>query len=542
LVKAAQAIHVATGVHLFSIKRIMTWGIPLWGIALSALAADIHFLIMSDTVVGPISPYIYGINDEEPAGSGATLRRLGGNRLTGYNWVNNASNAGKDWNHTSDNWLCDQAHLADGDQPGALAKNFIEENQKTGMESLVTLPMAGYVAADKNGEVEEKETAPSKRWKPVIFHKKGKFTLAPHPKDRFVYDDEFVNFLVSNYKTAAEGGVKFYDLDNEPGIWSQTHPRIHPKPTNYWEMANLTERLAFAVTKVDPTAQILGPVSYGWQEFLNLQNSPDSEEINKTEGTFLDFYLRQMKALEGHDGRRLLHILDLHWYPEVQANSKRITEGDTSPESVEARLQAPRSLWDPGYVEKSWITQSSTQGKPIQLIPWLKEKIDRDYPGTGLGFSEYDYGAGEHVSGGLAQADALGIFGKYGVTLAAFGGKLKSYNLAAFHLYRDYDGKGSAFGNTEVSSGSDDITQTSVYAATDSKRPGTLWVVVLNKNQKDSLSGKFEIQGKTGYKTWMRYGFDAQSTQIKPSGTGLLSQNKFDYSLPPLSANLFICE
>jgi hypothetical protein len=249
-----------------------------------------------------------------------------------------------------------------------------------------------------------------------------------------------------------------------------------------------------------------------------------------------------MKALEAHDGRRLLHILDLHWYPEAQGGSKRITGGDTSAESVEARLQAPRSLWDPGYVEKSWITQNSTQGKSIQLIPWLKGKIDQDYPGTGLGFSEYDYGAGDHISGGIAQADALGIFGKYGVSLAAQWGKLKPYNLAAFRLYRDYDGKGSAFGDTEVSSGSDDIIQTSIYASTDSKRNGVLWVVVLNKNQRESLTGKFEIQGKEGYKNWQRYGFNPQSAEIKLMGSGALCQNKFDYSLPPLTASLFVCQ
>jgi mannan endo-1,4-beta-mannosidase len=523
----------------------MTWrAIQILILVLTAFplrAADVHFLIMPDTVVGNISPYIYGMNAEDPSGSGATLRRLGGNRLTGYNWVNNASNAGKDWKHTSDNWLCDREGYKDCDQPGALVKHFVEENQKAGMESLITLPMAGYVAADKDGEVGENEKAPSKRWKEVVFHKKGKFTLSPNPKDKYVYDDEFVNFLVSNYKTAAEGGVRFYDLDNEPGIWDETHPRIHPKPATYWEMANLTERLAYAVTKVDPTAQILGPVSYGWQEFLTLQNSPDSAEINKTEGTFLDFYLKQMKALEGHDGRRLLNILDLHWYPEAQGGGKRITEGDVSPDSVDARLQAPRSLWDPGYVEKSWITASSTQGKAIQLIPWLKGKIEQNYPGTGLGFSEYDYGAGDHVSGGIAQADVLGIFGKYGVALAAYWGKLKPYNLAAFHLYRDYDGKGSAFGDTEISSGSDDISQTSIYAAADSKRAGALWVVVLNKNQKESVSGKFEIQGKTSYQSWQRYGFDSQSAEIKLMGSGSLSQNKFDYSLPPLTASLFVC-
>ena len=101
-----------------------------------------------------------------------------------------------------------------------------------------------------------------------------------------------------------------------------------------------------------------------------------------------------------------MHVLDLHWYPEAQgggdpktgAGAKRITEGDNSPESIDARLQAPRSLWDPAYVEKSWITTYSTQKKPIQLLTWVKQKIDQRYPGTKLAFTEYDYGSGDHVS------------------------------------------------------------------------------------------------------------------------------------------------
>ena len=139
--------------------------------------------------------------------------------------------------------------------------------------------------------------------------------------------------------------------------------------------------------------------------------------------------------------------------PETGAGAKRITEGDNSPESIDARLQAPRSLWDPAYVEKSWITTYSTQKKPIQLLTWVKQKIDQRYPGTKLAFTEYDYGSGDHVSGGLAQADVLGIFGKYGVFMSNYWGDLKTYNKAAFKLYRNYDGKNGSFGDTAVSAG-----------------------------------------------------------------------------------------
>src|SRR5687767_8700033 len=49
-----------------------------------------------------ISPLIYGTNDHYQF---APAKRLGGNRITNYNWENNASNAGRDWYHESDNYV-----------------------------------------------------------------------------------------------------------------------------------------------------------------------------------------------------------------------------------------------------------------------------------------------------------------------------------------------------------------------------------------------------------------------------------------------------
>ena len=46
----------------------------------------------------PISPFVYGHNHPEWGKQGwtAPLSRVGGNRLTAYNWETNASNAGSD--------------------------------------------------------------------------------------------------------------------------------------------------------------------------------------------------------------------------------------------------------------------------------------------------------------------------------------------------------------------------------------------------------------------------------------------------------------
>ena len=515
-------------------------------------AADVNFLIMPDEVIGPISPYIYGVNDVDPGDSGATVRRLGGNRMTGYNWTNNASNAGNAGRHMSDNWLCENHSYTDCDKPGAFAKHFVEENRQYGVQTLMTIPLAGFVAADKDGEVTDREAAPNRRWKRTEFHKRKPYSLAPDPRDPIVYEDEFVNYLVSNFKKGGEGGIRFYDLDNEPGIWPSTHPRIHPEKTSYWEMRNRTEAAAENILRVDPTAMIFGAVCSGWQEFLTLQDAPESGDasVTQTFPTYLDFYLDFIHHLQSAYHKRLVQVLDLHWYSEAQGSgnpstglgAKGITENDVTPDFIEARLQAPRSLWDPGYVEKSWITRLSTKGKPIELIPWVKEKIDTRCPGTLLAFSEYDYGAGDHVSGGIAQADVLGIFGKFGIFLAAFGGELKPFNRAAFKLFRNYDGKNGTFGDTAVSAATEDVTRTSCYAATDSKTPGILRVVILNKNQRDSIHGQVKLQGRNTYVSFEAFSFKGDSPEIKPVKKDKVEKNHFDYSLPPLSATLFVLQ
>ena len=65
-------------------------------------------------------------------GSGATVRRMGGNRQTGYNWENNASNAGSDYEHQSDEWPCTALGYKDCGVPGAQFIDFAQREQDAG--------------------------------------------------------------------------------------------------------------------------------------------------------------------------------------------------------------------------------------------------------------------------------------------------------------------------------------------------------------------------------------------------------------------------
>ena len=130
----------------------------------AALSITVNIDASQDRIA--ISPYVYGTNDDMGLDL-ATFRRLGGNRMTGYNWENNASNAGIDWQHQSDDYMCSIQGLsaAQCSTIGGVITHWHDRSVAIGAASELTLEMAGYVAADMNGPVAESETAPSSRWK-----------------------------------------------------------------------------------------------------------------------------------------------------------------------------------------------------------------------------------------------------------------------------------------------------------------------------------------------------------------------------------------
>ena len=487
-----------------------------------------------------ISPYIYGANSDMGLNL-LTFRRLGGNRMTGYNWENNASNAGIDWNQQSDDYMCAVLGLTGAAcaAAGGVITRWHDQSVAMGAISELTLQMAGYVAADMNGPVAQGETAPSARWKAAPFAKGSPFTTAPSLTDGSVYMDEQVNFMVSRYGGAsAANGVKIYGLDNEPDIWSGSHPRIHPTPVGAAELVTRSAALAKAVKAVDPNAQIFGYESYGFNGYYSLQDAPDWPGVKGSYGWYIDYYLDQMKGQGATAGKRLLDGLSVHWYPEAQGGGQRIVFGGTgSVDTQKARVQAPRSLWDPTYHETSWIAQYYPSFLP--LIPRLWSSINTYYPGTRLAFTEFAYGGESDVSGGLATADALGIFGKYGVYAAAYWPveSDQSYVRAAYRLFRDYDGAGARYGGTMVRATADNAADASVYAAIAGSDDTTLHIIVLNKNFDSPADFSFNLAGGRAYLNGEVWAFDAASPAItQRAGITGITGNRFTYTLPPRTA------
>jgi len=500
-------------------------------------ASDVVFQIDSSRDRRMIFPTIYGTNQPDWNGKARnlTLTRIGGNRLTAYNWENNASNAGTDWYNQND------GYLGGGDIPAEAVRAPAAAALAAGASAIVTVPMAGYVAADKlgGGDVAATPDYLNVRFRRSLPAKGAPFSAQPDLSDPYVYQDEFVWFLESRFPGvhAQRYPTLLYDLDNEPDLWASTHPRIHPSPVRYDELLARTIATASAIKNVVPDALILGPVSYGWEGYLTLQNAPDAA----AHGDFLDWYLDQLRSAAVAAGYPLVDVLDLHWYPEATGGGERITDTGTSFAVVEARLQAPRSLWDPTYTEASWITQWSTQG-PIALLPRLEAKIKAHDPGLLLSLSEYNYGGGQDISGGIAQADVLGILGRYGVYAAALWelSTDESFIYGAFAMYRNYDGLDSSFGGVSVSATTSDVTRTSVYASVDSSNDQRMVVVALNKTA-SALSAGVGVAHSLRFARAEVYRLTAASpTPARDADLTLATNGTFQVLLPPFSVSTLV--
>lgn len=509
-------------------------------------AADVKLTIDATKDEHAISPYIYGTNIDDYVwnvknvwttyAKNLTLGRAGGNSWTTYNWENNDNNAGSDYNFTN------YAYLGGGSTPGEAARMRVAAANAAGASEIVTIPIQGYVAADANGAVDPNSTNLSQRFRTVTQNKGSAPVYPPVTTDATVYGDEFVAWLESKFPNAHTDPQRalFYMLDNEPDIWANTHKEVQKSPITYAQLVQKNSEAAAMIKRVAPSALVFGLVSYGWNGYVNLQNAPDANGRD-----WIEFYLDQMKAAEGTNGKRIVDVLDLHYYTAATTPDGKTVQTDDAAAQTDAvaaaRVQSTRSLWDDAYVEKSWITQY-LKNKPVRLLPLMREKIAAHYPGTLLSISEYHFGGGNHISGGVAQADALGIFGREGVFAAThwpITPKVFDYTYAGFAMYRNYDGKNGSFGDTSISAQTSDIEKVTVYASLDSKDPGRMVIVALNKTAA-TVKASFSIAFGTALTKLSAYQLTNAAPSPAPVATPPVPNcQAFVYSLPAMSVTTF---
>jgi hypothetical protein len=285
--------------------------------------------------------------------------------------------------------------------------------------------------------------------------------------------------MVSTFGSAASGGVKYYQLDNEPDNWQglrqDIYPALYPPGTNCLDYSvkissgpesgvspnddiiNRSVAYAAAVKNADPTAQML---------FLSVMNPDDMVNLLYTEcgvgqswgsqfavpysvsNSYAMAMMAKGKQYEATNHRRIFDCLDTHYPGDAQ------------------------SMWTNSFSHfRGWINST--------------------YPGTGICVSEYNVSKDTTDATVTAkEADYLGTFGLMGVQVAAYWTTLApkdssnnyvhNYSYNAFAMFRNYDGAGGAFGNISVGAQSA-YSNVHAYAATDSaSSPSKLWIMLVN--------------------------------------------------------------
>jgi hypothetical protein len=512
-------------------------------LSIQAAPISVTYTIKTDTGQTPISKYIYGSNWGHS--TDYTVQRTGGNRCTAYNWENNWSNAGSDYLFENDTMF----DSSNPPVPGLGITKNIDVFNAQGQESIITLQLAGYVSAPISGQYLNNYPAPSQYFYPVQFAKGAPFCSPPNnpnTSDGVVYMDEFVNFLVWKYGYAGTPtGVKFYCLDNEVDIWHATHKEVHPAHILCQEIRDKSIACATAVKRVDPNCQIMGPVLCTFVGFLNLDNASDWSSVSAGRPWFISYYLDEMKKASDANGRRLLDVLDVHWYPpEDDGNGHGICDNREDPQTFNARMQAPRTLWDTGYVlpdnntypngGSSWVNQSYW-AQYLPILPRFKSDIATYFPDTNIAITEYTWGPSTQWATGITTADFLGICGKYGVYMTNYWGE-GGYIDTAVKMYRNYDGLHSTFGDTNVPAAMSDKVNSSIYASVFASNANELHLIVINKNQTSDITGTFNINSPQNFLAGRVWKFDNNSSSItSTTPISSITNNSFTYTIPKTS-------
>jgi PKD repeat protein len=442
----------------------------------------------------PISPDIYGVafaTTAQLADLNAPLNRHGGNATSSYNWQQNASNRGFDWYFQS---IPEASATA-----GEAGDTFIANARAGGAEPMLTIPMLDWVA--KLGANRSKLAAFSQakygaqtdadwQWMPDagngILQSTGRNVVGNDPNDAntpagVAFQQGWINHLLARWGLAANGGLRYYVLDNEHSLWQSTHREVKPTGPTMDEIRQKMIEYGAMIRAADPGATIVGPEEWGWsgyfwsgydQQYAAANNwccFPDRAAHGGMD--YMPWLLDQLRQYEQQSGKRVLDVFSLHYYPQGGEFGN-----DTSTAMQQLRNRSTRSLWDPNYTDATWINDK------VRLIPRMKGWVSQYYPGLKIAITEYNWGAEGHINGATTQADIYGIFGREGLDIGArwTTPATTSPTYKAMKLYRNYDGNKSGIGDTSVSATVPNPDNLSAFAAERSS-DGAMTVMVVSK-------------------------------------------------------------
>ncbi len=343
----------------------------------------------------PIDPNIYGVAHATTAqlnDLNTPLNRNGGNNTTRYNWQLNADNRGNDWYFES---IADSSATA-----GERGDTFITNARAANAEAMLTIPRSsGWrrvgLGPQQARELLDREVRRANRERLAVVPRRGQrrarpdgqFVTGNDPNDANVpsnstFQQGWVQHLVSRWGTNASRRAALLHSrqrteplalhpsrrpahwrddgrDQEPDGRLRDEDQSGRSDRRWWSgpKSGAGADTSTAATTSNTAARTAGascPIATITAVRTTCPGCSDSSNRASTTA-----------------GQRLLDVFTIHYYPQGGEFSD-----DVSIAMQLRRNRSTRSLWDPAYVDETWINDR------VQLIPRLKNWVSTSYPGT----------------------------------------------------------------------------------------------------------------------------------------------------------------
>lgn len=295
------------------------------------VAGQIQVTVDATADVKPVSPYLYGRNNSFSStdpnwtlpeqdlvrlrDAGVTFfRESGGNNSSKYNWRRKLSSH-PDWynNVYVNNWN----HAAQ-----VLQKHF------PAAQGMWAFQLLGYAAKTGAANFPDWDYNRSQWWEGVNQNLAGggvpnaTGTKAKTEGNINLYlekwnADSSVAMLDHWFGTNGIGlkkdGIRYWNMDNEPEIWSGTHDDVMPVQLSPQEFMQRYIELAKKARAKFPEIKLVGPVTANEWQWYNWEGKPVTE--NGKTYPWLEYFIKTIAEEQQKSGIRLLDVLDIHFYP-----------------------------------------------------------------------------------------------------------------------------------------------------------------------------------------------------------------------------------
>lgn len=454
----------------------------------------------------PVSPFIYGKNNVLPStflASGNTeiirakeagvkfVRQGGGNNSTKYNWKLKLSSH-PDWynNVYANDW-------------DAAAKNLF--TQLPGVQGMWSFQLLGKVAANTRNNFNDWAYNGSQWWEGTGQNlagggqintsgtNNGKALVDGNP-DLYLMNwpaDSTVGILDKWFGPTGLGydksRIRYWNMDNEPEIWSGTHDDVMKTQCTAEEFMQLYFKVAKAARAKYPDIKLVGPVPANEWQWYRWGNGITSGGRNYP---WLEYFIKRIAEEEKASGIKLLDVLDIHFYPGEKEAAQCV--------------QLHRVFFDRTYVYPGangvktvtggWDSNITKEYIFGRCSDWLTKYMGANH-GITFGITEMDIQSSSSNVVSVWYASTLGEFMKNGVEIFT-PWSWKPGMWETLHLFSRYNHQ------SYVQALSQNETLVSAYPTINAGKD-SMTVVLVNRSLTETVQVNLQIAGFAANK-WER--------------------------------------